>query len=243
MSETIGAEWSPIDMISKAWERLLPHLLIMVGITFACGVIQTGLGFVLGFVEGIIGAVAQEFAASRGGDEAHLLAAIVRLLLVLGRTCITFPLTMLVAGASTRLALNVARGEAPDLGAFSFALGRLLPLIGASLLLGIGMFFGILALVIPGIILALGTQFYVMVLMDTELGPIDALSYSWRIASAHLLNLLFYGVVIGVIGLVALCGTCGVALLVVQPLALVAHAMIYVHLSGRQQDLLPDPVL
>jgi uncharacterized membrane protein len=150
---------------------------------------------------------------------------------------------MLTTGAMARMALSAARGQTPDLGAFRQSLSRLLPVLFASMIVGMLSGVGFLFLIIPGLLIAMVLQFFVFILMDSELGPIDAIQYSWKLAQAHLVNLTVLWLILGFAGLVALCGTCGLGLLLFQPLALVCQALVYVHLSGRYQDYLPDPAV
>ncbi len=239
----IASEWSPIDMLQRAWERALPHLVILCVASFAIFVVQTGVGFVFGFIEGIVGAVAEGIAQERGGDAAVYGAIAVKLVMALGRVCVTFPLTMLTTGAIARMGLSAARGEAPDLGAFSVSLSKLLSVIGASLVVAFATGFGFLFLIIPGLLLAFALQFYLLALLDTELGVFGAIQYSWKLTQGHLLNLFVFAILMGVIGLVAFCGTCGLGMIVWQPIAVVAQSLIYIHLSGRTRDFQPDPVL
>lgn len=238
-----AADWSPIDMLQRAWERALPYLIVLVGATFGVFVVQFGVGLVFGLIQGIIVGIAAAVAQERGGQDAELAAQVIRILLDIGKSIITFPLTMFTTGALARLALSVARGEPADLGAFSQAFSKIGSLMFAGLLTGLAVALGLCFCIIPGIIVGIGLQFVVFVVMDTELGAIGSLQYAWAVAKDHLLNLFVFGLLVSLIALVALCGTCGIGLLVFQPVAAVAQALIYVHVSGRTQDFLPDPVV
>lgn len=67
--------------------------------------------------------------------------------------------------------------------AFSFALTRFLPLIGASILVGVLVFVGMLMCCLPGIYLGVAFAFVSQVVVLEKLGPIDALSRSQRLVS------------------------------------------------------------
>lgn len=244
MSEAyVVPEWSPIDMLQRAWEKVLPHLVLMGAVTLAVFVLQFGIGLVFGVIEGVIAGVASSVADDRGGDNAQLAAAMVRLVVSLGRLCITTPITLITTAGLARMGLSAARGEAPDMGAFSMALSKFFRILLASIMVGFAAGIGTLFCIIPGIIVGIAMQFYLFVVMDTELGPLDAVQYSWSLSRDHLVNLgVFFLVLIG-ISLVVTCGTCGIGWIVVQPVVLVAQGLIYVHLSGRSQDFLPDPRL
>lgn len=238
-----ASEWSPTDMLQRAWDALQPHLVILVGVTFAVFVAQLGISMVFSVIETIISGVAQAAAEQQGGDSAMLVALAISLVVTLGRMAITLPITMLTTGAMARMALSAARGQTPDLGAFRHGLSRLLPVLLASMMVGLLTGTGLVFLIIPGLLIAMVLQFFVFILMDTELGPVDAMQYSWKLAQNHLLNLTVLWLLLGLGGLIALCATCGLGLLLFQPLALVCQALVYVHLSGRNQDFLPDPAV
>lgn len=244
MSEAYAApEWSPIDLLQRAWDKVLPHLVLMGAVTLAVFVLQFGIGLVFGVIEGVIAGIASSVAVERGGDAAQFAAAMVRLVVSFGRLCITTPITLITTAGLARMGLSVARGEAPDLGAFSTALSKFFRIFVASILVGFAALIGTLFCIIPGLIVGVALQFYMFAVMDTDLGPVDAVRYAWSLSRDHLLNLgVFFLVLIG-ISLVVTCGTCGIGWIVVQPVVLVAQGLIYVHLSGRSQDFLPDPRL
>lgn len=242
-SNYVAGDWSPIDMAQKAWAAMAPHLVILVGVSLAVTVVQFGISFAFGLVEGLISAAAAEMANQRGGDAAQLVAVGVRAVVGLGRMIITLPLTVLTTGALARMALTTARGGTPDLGAFSLSLSRLLPMLAGSLVVGFLTAFGFVFCILPGIVVALALQFFTLALMDTELGPIQAVKYSWALARPQLLNLVVFAIGLGVAALIVTCGTCGLGLLIVQPFGLVCQAMVYVHLSGRTEDFLPAPAV
>jgi uncharacterized membrane protein len=205
--------------------------------------VQFGIGLVFGIIEGVIAGVASSVAQDRGGDAAQLAAAGVRLVVSLGRLCITTPITLITTAGLARMGLSVARGETPDLGAFSMALSKFFRVLLASILVGFAALVGTLFCIIPGILAAIALQFYMFVLMDTELGPLDAVQYAWSLAKDHMVNLGVFFLVLMGISLVVTCGTCGIGWIIVQPVLLTAQGLIYVHLSGRTQDYLPDPQL
>ena len=243
MENYASADWSPVDMLQRAWERASPYLILLAGVTFAVYAVQFGVSLVFGLIQGVIVGIASAVAQDRGGQEAEVAAQLVRVLLDIGKSFLTFPLTMFTTGALARLALSVARGEPADLGAFSMAFSKIGSLLLAGLLTGLAVVVGTCCCIIPGIIVGVGLQFVVLVVMDTELGALGAVQYAWAVAKGHLLNLFVFGLFMGLVGLAAFCGTCGLGLVVFQPVALVAQALIYIHVSGRTQDFLPDPVV
>jgi len=102
--------------------------------------------------------------------------------------------------------------------------------LGAHILTGIVVSLGFLALVVPGVILALGLAFVPYLVVERGLGPIEAMKESWRITKGYkgqvgLLILALLGIVI--LGLLAL----GIGVLVAIPVAMLAMAHAYRALS------------
>lgn len=60
---------------------------------------------------------------------------------------------------------------------------------------------GFILLIIPGIILSIRFQYYSYLIVDKDLGPIEALRQSWRMTKGHAWNLFLLGVLLGLINL------------------------------------------
>jgi hypothetical protein len=131
-----------------------------------------------------------------------------------------------------RIALVAARGQRPEFGLLFSGGDRFLAMLGTLWLSFLIVAFGYALLVVPGIILGLGLSMSLMFVVDQNLGPVDALKASWGAMQGHKLHLLLFGLVafaMVVAGELA----CGVGLLAVIPILWVAHAIIYLRLTGR----------
>lgn len=98
--------------------------------------------------------------------------------------------------------------------------------LGAHILTLIAVTLGMLALIVPGIIIAMGLAFVPYLVVERGLGPVEALKESWRITKGHkmqifLLVLALIG--INILGLMALV----VGVFVTFPLTLLAFAHAY----------------
>ena len=85
---------------------------------------------------------------------------------------------------------------------------------------------GLILLVVPGIIAALGLMFTKYLIIDTDLGPVEALKESWSMTKKHLghLFLLVLALIaINIAGAIAFL----VGLLVTVPLSMLAVAHVY----------------
>jgi hypothetical protein len=98
--------------------------------------------------------------------------------------------------------------------------------LGAHILTLIAVTLGMLALIVPGIIIAMGLAFVPYLVVERGLGPIEALKESWRVTKGHkmqifLLVLALIG--INILGLMALI----VGVFVTFPITLLAFAHAY----------------
>ena len=104
--------------------------------------------------------------------------------------------------------------------------------LGASILLGLAVGIGLVLLIVPGIIFGLMFMFSTFLVIDRELGPIEALKESNHITHGHKWRLLGFSLVlvlINLLGLIALV----VGLLVTIPVSSLAFTHAYRVLSGR----------
>ena len=114
--------------------------------------------------------------------------------------------------------------------------------LGAEILGAIIIFFGLLLLIVPGIIAALGLGMVPFTVIDRGAGPIDALKESWRITKGHkgqlaLLGLALLG--INLLGILALV----VGLLVTVPVTWLTIAHVYRTLSAQAVRIEPRAAL
>jgi uncharacterized membrane protein len=104
--------------------------------------------------------------------------------------------------------------------------------LGASILYALALVVGLILLIVPGIIFALMFMFTTFIVIDRELGPVEAMKESNRITYGHKWNLLGFTLVlvlINLLGVIALV----VGLLVSIPVSSLAVTHAYRVLSGR----------
>ena len=96
----------------------------------------------------------------------------------------------------------------------------------ASIASGVIVFVGFILLIIPGIILAVRLQYATYLIVDKNLGPIEALKTSWKLTRGNTWNLFFFGILLGLINILGvLCLVVG--LFVTVPLGMVATTFVY----------------
>jgi uncharacterized membrane protein len=104
--------------------------------------------------------------------------------------------------------------------------------LGASILVTLAVVVGLALLVVPGIIAMLFFLFTTFIVIDRDLGPIEAMKESMRITSGHrwtLLGLIVLLILIACLGVIALV----VGLLVAMPVITLAFAHAYRVLSHK----------
>lgn len=108
--------------------------------------------------------------------------------------------------------------------------------LAANILVGLIVLAGLILLVIPGIIAALGLMFTKYLVIDRNLGPVEALKESWRIAKKHLFSLfllILAVLVLNIAGAIAL----GVGLLVTVPITMLVMVHVYRELEHSAHEV------
>lgn len=110
--------------------------------------------------------------------------------------------------------------------------------LATSIIVGIIVVIGLILIIVPGVIAALMLMFATYVVVDRELGPIEALSESRRITKGHRLELL--GLIIAVIAINILGLICIViGLLVTIPFTSLALVHAYRLLEHHASEVAP----
>lgn len=90
--------------------------------------------------------------------------------------------------------LKIAREEEVDINMLFEGFKMFGKALGAYLLMMIAIFIGVLLLIIPGIIAALGlSQTFYILNDDPEIGIVDALKFSWELTDGHKFDLFILG--------------------------------------------------
>jgi len=113
-----------------------------------------------------------------------------------------------------------------------------LKFLGTSILATLAIGIGFVLLIVPGIIAMILFMFSTIIVIDRELGPIDAMKESMRITAGHrwsLLGLLVLLLLILFAGVLALF----VGLLVAMPVATLAFVHAYRTVSGSAKEAPP----
>jgi uncharacterized membrane protein len=181
--------------------------------------------FYLAFLPGLVatlGLVIMSANRTAGSQELNLDG---RHLAGLGILVVGALLSMLVYPAVVYLQLRATRGEHPDaLECLKNGLPFLFKMIGMSIITAIVIFFGIIAFIIPGLILLRALYLAPYFLIDQKLGPIEALKASYEASKPNA------GYIWGVIGVIMVFGIFGSIvgkMPIVGPLLSLATGLLY----------------
>lgn len=130
-------------------------------------------------------------------------------------------------------AMKIARGQA-------LSVSELLPsgkVVVSAILGGIlvtcAQTFGFLLFFFPGVILFYAVFFYKWLIVDQEMGPIDAITESVSMTSGHKMQLFIWTLVLFGLGVVSMVLTCGLGLFLLLPFGQVASVLIYDNIRLR----------
>jgi uncharacterized membrane protein len=223
-----GGELPPVPLevrpiLERSWELLQRHPGTIIGAIL----IQIAVSFVTSFAqEGAVLVV--EGSTSEG-------MVLFATLFGLGLALVGFAVNTLLQLGTVRIFTRLARGLPATLTLLFGELPRLMSGIVASLFYVIAVMAGLVLLVVPGIVLALGLQLFVYALVDQDLDPMEALRESWRLTYGYKLTLLGVNLVMLLVSVAVIVLTCGLGFLAVVPILSLAQSVIYhslVHLRG-----------
>jgi len=104
--------------------------------------------------------------------------------------------------------------------------------IGTSIAYAVTVLVGLILLIVPGIYWAIKYSFYKYMLIDKNLGPIEALKESGKITHGAKWNLLLFFIVIMILNIIGILAM-GVGLLISMPVTLMATVYVYRKLLKR----------
>lgn len=190
------------------------------------------LATLLGALPGQVPALLVQIGAMEETSSAHTGA-------VLGFTALGFVVQWFFQAGFTRALLRVARtGQARFADIFSGG-SVYLPFVAMHILLGIAIALGLLVLIVPGVILMLGTLFAGYYVVDQRMGPIEAIRASWAATEGHKASLFVFLLASAGVGLLGGLACC-VGYLPAAAMSGIATAIIYLRLAGLAQGTSSD---
>jgi uncharacterized membrane protein len=139
--------------------------------------------------------------------------------------------SFIIAGIAS-FSLKVARGAPYTFADLFSGAPYFVPVLIANLIVLVGVSIGLSLLVVPGVILALGLSMAVPIIIERGLGPIEALTESWKLTDGHKTNLFVFMLISVGLVIAGFCA-CLVGVFLVMPLLSIAHMYIYLKLTGQ----------
>ena len=188
---------------------------------------RTGIFLALAFLSLLPGAAFQAYGVERTGLAFSLINLFVGMLVQGG---VAFAVYRIMTGDA-----HVTFGEA-----LSHGMSRALPLMGTAILAGIGTAFGLVLLILPGLILLCVWSVAVPCCVVEHLGPIDSLKRSARLTKGHRLQIFAIAFLSAVLAQVAaqIAMWLAVAIFPASPLLLTAVIMIFALLLPQAYTLI-----
>ena len=134
-----------------------------------------------------------------------------------------------------RMALRFVDGDRGELADLFAKISLIIPYFVASIVVGIITTVGFMLLIIPGIYWGLRFQFFGWVIVDKEVGPLEAMRESWEITRGSAGSLFLFALLLFAVNLVGALVVL-VGLIVTVPLSLVATGYVYRTLERTDEE-------
>ncbi len=131
-----------------------------------------------------------------------------------------------------RVVLAAARQEPFDFGLYFSGGDRFLAMLAVNFLVYLGVALGMVLLIVPGIVLALGWALAGPLVVDANYSAVEALRESWEAMRGQKMQLFLFGLVASLVCFAGMCA-CYVGIFVVAPALLIAYAEVYRRITGR----------
>jgi len=223
-TDGVVGNWSPSEVVGFAWDRIKADPVTTIGAIVVGSLIAGAPGGLADFIAEIYWGA----AAASGGEPLTdpIFLAIKAFGIVIGSLAQAF----MMAGMMN-FSLKVARGQTYAFSDIFEGSRWFLPVLGINFLSSLGVALGLILLIIPGVFLALSWCLAVSAAVDRNLGPIEALSESFKLTDGHRLSLLLFFLILAGLGIVGLCA-CFVGVVVAMTIGQLAIARVYTRLTG-----------
>jgi uncharacterized membrane protein len=212
-----GQSWAVGEVLSIAWGRFKEHWVVLVFSYLLTTIVTQALS--------AAPRVLTASGALKQGSTVFTLASLVC-------ATLTFGISVFLQAGLTRIWVDAALGQSPTFDSLFSQGTRALPLMGASLLSALAIFGGLLLLIVPGVIFAIGFCLAPYYVVDANMGPVRAMQASWAATRGQKGQIFVLGLACTGLTLLGLMACC-VGLLGALPICTVALALVYVRLSGR----------
>lgn len=142
-------------------------------------------------------------------------------------------LSMLMSLGLHVFMLKIARGEPTTITDLFGETSLVLPALLASVLVTAAVTIGFALLIVPGIIIGLMFSQFIYVMIDRQVGPIEALRLSMQVTDGNKLTLLLLGLLMAAINSIGTSLTCGLFTIVFVPFSWLMASVTYLAMTGQ----------
>jgi uncharacterized membrane protein len=150
----------------------------------------------------------------------------------LGLLVLQYWLQILTGIGLIRIQLNIIDNKTAEFAQLFKSEGKFWKYFGGIILYGLIIIGGLILLIVPGIYWAIKYQFVSQLIVDKNLGPIEALKVSGKITEGYKYWLLGFGIILGLIN-IATIFTLLLGLIITIPVTVMAHMYVYRELSAN----------
>ena len=142
-------------------------------------------------------------------------------------------LSMLVSLGAIKISLKIIDKKKAEVADLFNDYPKLLNFVVASILYALIVGIGFILLIIPGVIFGIKYHFYSYLIVDKNMGPLEALKKSGDITKGSKWQLFLLGFACGLVNLVGLLAL-GIGLFITIPVTMLAYAHVYRKLLGTK---------
>ncbi len=209
------------NAISIGWQKTKANYALVMGSAVVAGVILGAFS--------ILENIASFLAGPNKPDSTVVIFSLIGLLVLIARLGVQ---NLLQIGL-TRIQLNVVDDKPVQFEQLFVAEGLFWRYLGASILVGLIVFGGLLLLIVPGIIWAIKYQFALPLVVDKKLDVITAIKTSGTMTKGHKGWLFGFAIVLGLLNIAGFLAF-GVGLLFTIPITIMAQIYVYRQLESAK---------
>ncbi|BCM91025.1 hypothetical protein IAD21_02889 [Abditibacteriota bacterium] len=224
-----------LDVIGEAWNLVKPSL----GQWIVAMLIAGAGAAIVSFVSQML---QRPFTPTPGSSPSMAFWAITFITQIIG-----FVVNTAIAAGLIKMAIAQVRTGVASFNEMFSVTNIIGPILVAAILTGLVTYVGILLCIVPGIIAALGLCMTQPLVVDQNMGAVDAMKRSWEIMKPHLGSTFVLFLVLGLLNCAGLIACC-VGILVTYPICIVAIALVYRDMfgiggaGGQSMGYTPPPI-
>lgn len=208
-------------MFEKSWRLFKENLNFSVGVGVIYLVVSVFLGVASELVKYITGIDEEALM-----DNFSIEGLIDFLPIFLGITLVSIVVSVILKLGVIKVFLNLVDGGKPTFNDLWNTAHYLPQYFGAVLLMAVPVLVGFVLFIVPGFYLYIRWQFFSILIIDKNLGPIEALKESWRLTAGRTLDMFLLFVLLVTLTLAGSLAL-GVGLIFTLPLSMILLANVY----------------